>query len=228
MNKNLDSIRKKIEALLAQASDTSVGEAEADAFNRKAHELMLKYNIQRSDLGDDAVVDRGHLTLEVQIRPWSTAVLAGISSIYYCDFYSEPLDYKGRKHKVTIIGEKHNVMVCHAIAMMVLRSIQTEARATKGGRSFMTGAGYRVHERCQEMMDYAERAPQVEDSSSSQNTLVVLREDEQEGNSAYIEDTLGVKLVKRRSSGAQVNNADAYSQGRAHGGKVQLRRNLLS
>jgi hypothetical protein len=41
---------KKIAAMLAKSSDTSVSEHEADAFNRKAHELMTKYNIERAEL----------------------------------------------------------------------------------------------------------------------------------------------------------------------------------
>lgn len=231
MSENMESIKRKIEALLAKANDTACTEEEADAFNRKANELMVKYNIERAELGADQPVERMHMKLQVQLRPWSQYVLSGITRLYFCNYFSVKLDAKGRKHEITLVGEKQNVMVCHAIAVMVLRSIQTEARKHGDGRSFMTGAGHRVYERCQEMIDYSRRTPQLEKtkqlSGPSSNALVVLAEQEQSGNAEYISQTLGIKLGVRKSTGAKVRDAGAYHRGREHGNSVQLRRNLL-
>ena len=231
MSENMEAIKRKIEALLAKGNDTAATEEEADAFNRKANELMVKYNIERAELGAEEEVERFHMTLQVQLRPWSQYALHGITKLYFCNSFSVKLDSKGRKHEVTLVGEKQNVMVCHAIAVMVLRSIQTEARRHQDGRSFMTGAGHRVYERCQEMMEYSRRTPTLEQtkqlSAPGSNALVVLAEQEQEGNSDYIEQTLGIKLVTRQARGPKVNDAGAYHRGREHGDKVQLRRNLL-
>lgn len=229
---NLEDIKRKIAAMLAKSNDTSVSEPEADAFNRKAHELMTKYNIARSELEADQPVERTHIELVVQLRPWSNAVLAGLTRLYFCTYFSTKLDAKGRKHRVTIIGEKQNAMVCHAIAVMVLRSIQTEAARTGDGRSFMTGAGYRVFERCREMTTYAIStagpAPQARLGGSSGNALVVLAENEASGNQEYIANVMGIKLGKARASKPKVNDGGAFGRGRAHGDKVQLRRNLLA
>jgi hypothetical protein len=230
---DIKDMRSKIQALLTKANDTSVTEAEADAFNRKAHELMLKYNIQRAELGDqEGPVERMHMTLEVQLRPWSQAVLAGITQLYFCRYFSQKQDAKGRSHKITLIGEKQNVMICHAIAVMVLRSIQMEARASGDGRSFMTGAGHRVMERCNEMTDYTRKAMKLEQTKQiaggSHNALVPLEQKEQQGNSDYISSVLNIQLRMRAASRPRVNSGEGYHRGREHGGKVQLRRNLLA
>lgn len=230
---NLEDIKRKIAAMLAKSSDTSVSEHEADAFNRKAHELMTKYNIERAELEADQPVERTHIELTVQLRPWSQAVLSGLTRLYFCTYFSSKLDAKGRKHRVTIIGEKQNALVCHAIAVMVLRSIQTEAARSGDGRSFMTGAGYRVFERCREMTAYAQNIPELANTKQLGNTtggnaLVVLAQTEASGNQDYIANVMGIRLAKARASKPKVNDGGAFSRGRAHGDKVQLRRNLLT
>lgn len=229
----LEDIKRKIEALLAKANDTSVTEAEADSLNRKAHELMTKYNIERTELGADQPVERIHVELTTQLRPWSSAVLSGITRLYFCSYFFTKLDHKGRKHKITIVGEKQNALVCHAIAVMVLRSITTEARRHGDGRSFMTGAGYRVFERCREMMEYSQKAPELEKTKqlsdgTKGNALVLLSQTEFDANHDYIAQTMGIRLGKARASKPKVSSSDAFSRGREHGNKVQLRRNLLT
>ena len=237
MADNLEDIKRKITAMLAKANNTAVTEAEAEAFNKKAHELMAKYNIARSELESEKEVERVHLTLDVQLRPWSTYVLAGITKLYYCKYFSQKLDAKGRQHRITIIGEKQNAAVCHAIAVMVLRSIQTAARQAGDGRSFMTGAGMTVHQRCMEMyaaahstlpsatanMSEAARLEHQRDAKA----LTILETKEQDGNALYIQQNMGVKLGVRRSTGAKVSNLDSFGRGVAHRKSVQLRRNLL-
>lgn len=231
-----DSLLKKIRALLAKANDTSVTEAEAEAFNQKAHELMLKYNIDRAMIDDQTTeVVRGHMTLKVQVRPWSSYVLAGITKLYYCKYFSRE---EGRSHIVTIVGEEQNLAVCHAICVMVLRSIQEAARKSGGGRSFMTGAGLEVHRRCHEMYQAAHTvlpsSPNSEPLRLQSSTtlgearaLVTLDKGEAAANLDYIQKTLGIRLGVRRSTGAQINNSNAFRAGTAHGASVQLRRNLL-
>lgn len=230
---NLEDIKRKINALLAKANDTSVTEAEADALNRKAFELMTKYNIERAELETDQPVERTHIVLTVQLRPWSQAVLSGLTRLYYCTYFSRKLDAKGRKHEITIIGEKQNAMVCHAIAVMVLRSIITEARKHGDGRSFMTGAGYRVFERCREMTEYSQNIPEIASTkqlghTTTGNALVALAQSEANGNQDYIANVMGIRLAKARASKPKVTSSSAFQRGREHGSKVQLRRNLLA
>lgn len=227
-NKYVEQIKK----LLAKANDTSCTEQEAAAFNAKAHELMLKYNVDRATIEAVKAAIRKHMTLEVQLRPWSQAILGGITKLYYCTYFSTT---KGRAHTITIIGEEQNLAMCHAICVMVLRSVVQAARLNGGGRSFMTGAGYEVSRRCAEMYAHAHGAlpsnasgAQALLSSSDRNALVVLADSEKKSNHDYIEFTLNIKgLRPRQSKGPKVRDASAFAQGVAHGNTVQLRRNLL-
>jgi len=224
------TIIEKIQALLAKANNTACTEQEAQAFNAKAHELMLKYNIERAQLDtQEKQIERGHVTLEVQRRPWSENVLSGITKLYYCKWYSTA---KGRTHTITIIGEKHNLAMCHAICVMVLRSIQVEARRTGLGRSFMNGAGSEVYRRCCEMYDAAHHflpgaAQQALLTNQNARALVALTTTEAQGNQDYMARVLNVRLRVRKSAGPKALNSDAFFRGVDHGAKQQLRRNLL-
>lgn len=237
MADNLEDIKRKISAMLAKANDTGVTEAEAEAFNRKAHELMAKYNIARAELEIKKIAERCHLTLTVQLRPWSQYVLNGLTKLYYCTYFSRRLDAKGRHHEITIVGEIQNAAVCHAISIMVLRSIQTAARQSGDGRSFMTGAGMTVHQRCMEMYSATHAFlppsdPRAETLRLQHNrdaqALVVLSQTEADQNQDYIKMTLGLTLGKRKSTGPKVRNVSSFERGVAHGKTVQLRRNLLA
>lgn len=227
-----DNMIKKIEALLAKANNTACTEEEAQAFNAKAHELMVKYNISRATLQEAGKkVERGHMTLEVQRRPWSESVLMGITKLYYCTWYSTS---KGRSHVITIVGEKQNLAMCHAIAVMVLRSIQQAARLNGGGRSFMTGAGSEVYRRCAEMYAAAHSSTLVSASPApglitraQSGALVALDTQERTENREYLASILKVNLKPARSTGPQIRDINSYRDGVAHGKTVQLRRNLL-
>jgi Protein of unknown function (DUF2786). len=227
-----DKMIDKIKALLAKADNTACTEEEAQAFNAKAHELMAKYNIERSQLetAEEREAKRIHLELMVQLRPWSKYVLQGITKLYYCTYFSQTV---GRQHRITIIGEEQNVAVCHAICVMVLRSIQTAARVSRDGRSFMTGAGIEVHRRCNEMffathsvIDGPTTPLQVGHNESA-NALKVIAVNEARGNEDYIARIMGIRLRVKKSRPALIKDPSAFSRGVDHGSKVQLRRNLL-
>jgi hypothetical protein len=234
MSDNLENIKRKIAAMIMKANDTSVTEAEAEAFNAKAHELMAKYNIARSELEKDEEAVRNHMTFRVQLRPWSNMVIAGITKLYYCKYFSRKLDAKGRQHEITLIGEVQNLGMCHAICVMVLRSITTAARQSGDGRSFMTGAGSAVWRRCQEMYDAAHLPSgdgppeQRAASASSANALVAIEVKERSGNDQYVAEVMGLKLQVGRASKPKVTSSEGYHRGVRHGNAVQLRRNLLA
>ncbi len=100
----------------------------------------------------------------------------------------------------------------------------------------MTGAGMTVAARCAEMYSATHTTltsgvgaePHRLEHNREANALVSLAAGEREGNTEYIQKTLGINLGVRRSRGAQVNDASGFSRGVAHGKTVQLRRNLLS
>lgn len=225
MADDLEKIKLRIKALLAKANDTAATVAEAQAFNAKAYELMEKYNLERSTVEQADQTKRTHLTLKVLVRPWSTRVLAGIAHLYFCKwFYKQD----GRSHTVTIIGEESNAAICHAIAVMVLRAVQQEAKATGGGRSFMNGAGESIHQRCYEMRPVNQLVrhtnPQI---GASQNALVVLGNKEAEGNADYMATVLGVGKLRMVKSSPKARESGAVAAGRQYGNSLPLNNRLL-
>lgn len=222
-----DKIKAKIQALLAKANDTSVTVEEAQAFNAKAYELMEKYNLDRATVEGHDNSKRTHLTLVTTLRPWNTSILAGLTHLYFCKWYYTPY---GRKHTITIIGEESNAAVCHAIAIMVLRAVEGEAKRTGGGRSFMTGAGYTIHSRCLEMRPQAAPAGTISTNATSgttPNALVSLEQKEKTGNDLYMENELGIKNLRRTTSKPRVNSHSSLAAGVEYGKSVQLSNRML-
>lgn len=218
----MDKIKERIRKLLAKADNTACTVEEAKAFNDKAFELMAQYNLDRSSVEEaQRETIRTHKTLTVLIRPWSTAVMQGLTHLYYCKWYYRAISQ--RSHEVTIIGEENNVAICHAIAVMVLRAVQQESRSTGLGRSFMTGAGYEIVKRCMEMRPIN----QIAVPTGQSKALMVLADDETRGNQQYMEEVLGAHPEKARASKARVNSAGGYEAGKHYGSTLPLRNNLL-
>lgn len=219
-----DSIKERIRKLLAKADNTACTVEESKAFNEKAYEMMAKHNLERADLAQgEAEIIRTHRELQVLVRPWSNSILHGLCHLYYCSWYYNR--GTSRTDTVTIVGEENNVAVCHAIAVMVLRAVQQEARFTGLGRSFMTGAGHAIYNRCLEMRPKPTLAAPA--GSGGGTALVVLADTEKAGNKAYIEQKVG-KLKKAKKSRARPKSAIGLEKGRTFGNTVHLRGNLLN
>lgn len=223
MPDDMKAIKEKIAKLLAKSENTACTVEEAEAFNRKAYELMERYNLERSTVDERPEdVKRTHRDLQVLKRPWSAMVLNGLTHLYFCRWIFTRISDK--MDKITLVGEESNVAMCHAVAVMVLRAVQAEARASGGGRSFMTGAGNAIAQRCYDMRPTQRLStPQ----SSTGNALVVLGNSEQLGNAAYLTQLFGGNIRTARASHARISSADGYSRGTAFGASVNLRANLL-
>lgn len=211
-----DSMKDKIRKLLAKASNTACTVEEAKTFNDKAFELMEKFNLDRASLEqEEEDITRTHRELQVQVRPWSSHVLHGLCRLYYCKWF-----YKraGRTDTVIIVGEESNVSVCHAIAVMILRAIQQEARFTGGGRSFMTGAGATIYHRC-----YVLRPKEVLEGPKTGTALVVFTDHEEEGNKEYIRVLSGGAPISARKSRAKVRDAASYHAGAQFGQTLKVK-----
>jgi hypothetical protein len=124
--------------------------------------------------------------------------------------------------KITLIGEESNVAMCHAVAVMVLRAVQSEARITGGGRSFMTGAGSVIVQRCRDMRPVTSIAP----AASTGGALMVLGNKERVANNEYM-----LKLFPNvrpgKASKPRISSAGGFERGTAFGASVNLRANLL-
>lgn len=222
MTEATDKIKDKIRKLLAKADNTACTVEEAKAFNDKAFELMAQYNLDRAMLKEkeDSIL-RTHMTLTVQVRPWSAAVLHALCKLYYCKWY---YNRQGRSDIVTILGEEQNVAVTHALAVMILRAVQQQARVTGGGRSFMTGAGHEIYTRAEELILENKKTMDKVNAREQMNALVVV---EDAGNEDYMRELTGGRIKKAKKSKPKVNNSAAYGAGREFGSSLPLRQGVL-
>lgn len=213
---NLQKIRDRIAKLLAKGENTACTVEEAEAFNAKAFALMQEYNIERSELSSvEAKIARTHRTLTVQKRPWSAFILHGLCNMYNCKWVFRAI---GRTHEVTLIGEEAAVATCHAIAIMVLRAAQTEARRAGDGRSFLNGAGNRIYIRCMEMAN-----PEV----SGSRALIVLGEQDRLANEAYAKELFGHIAAAKKARTITIRDAESFSRGDRFGATVSLQSKQL-
>ncbi len=229
MTEVTDSMKERIRKLLLKADNVGCTVAEAEAFNKKAHDLMARYNLDRATvIGKAETIIRTHKELQVLLRPWANSILHGICKLYYCKwFYTRGL---GRgPDTITIVGEESNVAVCHAVSVMVLRAVQQEARSTRLGRSFMTGAGASIYSRCCQMatsiMIATDDVPKQLTAGQS-TALVAYTGNEDQDNKAYIEDLIGGKLKTKKST-PRVKSSLGFVKGQAFGNTVNLKGNLL-
>lgn len=224
MADDLKAIKEKIAKLLAKADNTATTVEEAQAFNAKAYELMERYNLERSQVDERPEdIKRTHRELQVLKRPWSSMVLNGLTHLYFCKWVFTRIS--DRMDKITIVGEESNVAMCHAIAVMVLRAVQTEARVTGGGRSFMTGAGNVIAQRCYDMRPVNRIAQGT--SVGTGNALMVLNDSELRANAEYVMQLFGGKIRAAKPSRARISSSDGFSRGAAFGASVNLKANLL-
>lgn len=220
MTEASESMKERIRKLLAKADNTAVTVEEAKAFNDKAFELMAKYNLDRAMLVTEEKTSRTHKELQVVVRPWSASILHAVAELYICKWFYVR---HGRMDTITLVGEETTVTVAHAIAVMILRAVQQEARRTGGGRSFMTGAAIAIRNRVRDLVLENKKTMDRVNAAGQMNALVVVDDAE---NTEYIERLVGKVKVKKGGK-AKVNDAAALAAGHAFGQSLPLRQGQL-
>lgn len=216
-----ESVKDKIRKLLAKGDNTAVTVEEAKAFNDKAFELMAKYNLDRAMLvvGDKAT--RTHRELQVVVRPWSNAILHAVCDLYMCRWFYHR---RGRMDTITMVGEETSLAVAHYVAVLILRAVQQQARATGGGRSFMTGAAIVIRDRVKQMMLENKKTMDAVNARSQMNALVVVEDTE---NQEYVDKLTGGTLKKAKSGKAKIANVRGFLDGQEFGKSLPLRQGQL-
>ena len=81
-----DNILNKIKALFNMANDKSITEDEAVLFMDKAQELLAKYNLDMSDIKDEAEVstmDKTFINTSYGHIKWRQVLIAAIAKLYF-------------------------------------------------------------------------------------------------------------------------------------------------
>jgi hypothetical protein len=229
MNPETQKIIERVRKMLNLANDAGAAEGERDNAMRMAHNLMLKFNIDASQLEatgraqKEARIEKG---LEFYGRPWARNVAYNVARLFFCSYLTRS-KYRSKEAVHLFIGRESNAITASEIARFAVESIMREGKRKQraaGGdndwfRSFCWGAANSINRRVSQML--AEATGQHVPGSSM--ALVVYRNEDSE-NQSFI-DQRYPKLRKSRS-GKGIGSFEGRQQGTEYGKSVSLNRQL--
>ena len=107
---NLDSIKLKVEKLLAMAADRE-GSPEGDAFRVKAFELMAQYGVDEAQLsaGEEARVVHRETQLTGTYTDMQFMLLNALGTVLHCQVVMFKLPRSSKVSKAVLFGRPHHV-----------------------------------------------------------------------------------------------------------------------
>lgn len=219
LSKILDTIKKLF------ALGQSPNEAEASLAIAKAHQLLVKYNLNTADLKtDESNVIEEEFSKDNRIAPWKKILLHCIVEVNFCGTYqtvggsSKGYYRQAREYVTKIVGKKHNIVAAVAMAEYLFEAIDRLADKVKGnGRSFVAsykaGVADNLSSRLQAMIERDE----AEDSDSRE--LVV-------SSKADIDNFFKNIALKHRKINQNISEGNAYAHGRVDGDQIRLNQQL--
>lgn len=222
-----ESIIAKIRALRAKVSNHASTEAEVEAAAAAITKLMMKYDVQESDLVEKQTGSAVHVRTDLHKNSTDLIINVcwqGIQALTETKMYRER-DREGARYNY--IGHEPDVeMAMYLHEMIVLfgrrawyayRAGLSEEGARKSATAredFYTAFGYRI---CQRMMELAEERRNARSNSTA---LVVVK-------TQIIKDKMkemGLVLHRSRSSGHRVRDGKAGSAGASAANSINLNR----
>jgi hypothetical protein len=217
----MSAISEKIRKTLALANDSGATEQERETALRMAHAMLAKHNLTLAEVEHAGEERRGVNTVTMYGPPWARIVAMGIAKLCFCEYVTQP----GRGSTVHyFIGLESNSTTAAELSRFVIESIRRESlRYGRGSRSFASGAGHRVHRRCEEIITAAKRQ-----EPATPGTALVLANvyaSEHTKNRAIIAAKWSGRL-RNGSNRSRISDAGAYDAGRAYGDRVSLNRQM--
>ena len=221
LNKTIDTIKKLF------ALGQSPNESEASLAIAKAHQLLVKYNLDIASIQtEETNIISEEFSKTSRQAPWKTILLQNIVEVNFCGIYkSVQYSTKGsiRQAKVyttKIVGKKHNIVAAVAMAEYLFEAIDRLADEIKGtgqGRSFVASYKSGVADNLSSRLYAMIKRDKAEGSESKE--LVV-------SSKADIDNffkTLDLKTKKVKQS---VSDSEAYGHGRQDGDRIRLNQQL--
>lgn len=217
-----EKILNRVRALLTQAEDKAVTPQEAEAFSRKAEELIAKYSVDIALL--EAKTDKGkpgQRKIKVA-NPYAkpkVVLLNGITLAHSCKAI-----WHSSQGYVTVVGYESDLEVVEMLyASLLLQatnaSLKAETPVWENTRSFRTSFWYgfasRASHRLEEMKAKAEREA-VENSTAG--TALVLRDRQADVDQAFREAFPST----RKASGGRVGSGSGFGAGRSAANRADL------
>lgn len=217
MTKEKEAAIRKVKACLAHAdSERNANENERATALRQANALMEKYSIGIIDLGDtDELGPVGEGKISVGAKPWKADTVNAVATLYGC----KVLYGFGNAY---VYGRDHYRHVVEDMAAFVMGSIEKEAKAKKGDKTFKTsfrmGCAQGIWGQVNAIL--AERA-KAHDGISASKALVLVDHFKQELALAdsYIAEHVG-KVGK--GNARKIKDANAFLAGKEYGSTINL------
>lgn len=212
------SIHDKISKLL-RLSEKAGTEAEAKSAMEKAHQLLVKYNIDMNDLKE-----KSDCVLIWYPQPkkqlWEEIIWGSIAALYFCSFFTDKMmnrvDY-------CLAGRKDNCLVAKAVSLYVVGvadDIVPKKSSAAYAKSFKYGFAERISERAKELA--------CKETLLSNGTQIMLHplynKALEEIEEFYQEEGIKLNTPKRSIS---IKSEEARRQGREAAEKVPLTKDLL-
>jgi hypothetical protein len=217
---NMDSIINKIRRLLALTA--SPNQAEAEAAMAKAHELLLKYNLEMNDIGVEKsdIIEKEYMKGN-KIRTWKAQLITGVSRFNFCAIYYnrqyDPDDdraYYTKRNKLytyKIVGREHNLMASMVMIEYLIETIDRMAKRIEREHreSYKNGMV--------DILNYRlEKIRNEEMASSNKCTDLIIVEDKDV--QAYMDK---LKLIEEKKKVPVISN-NGYERGVIDGRDISL------
>jgi hypothetical protein len=218
--------------MLRLANDQSTTEHERDTAMRMVHTILAKYNLDLAEIeGRDPQKPSSDPRMETRNvfygRPWARQVCRSVARLFYCRYLYASIH--GKKDVIHyFIGRESNAKTAAIMAEFLVSAILKEGRkaqrnAGQGNdyfRAFGQGAANRIEARVRELRKAAEPM-----KTSTGMSLVVIDQDEQKANDAFIVAQYAGELRRGRGGNATYSQA-GYTEGQQYGNSVSMTRQL--
>lgn len=234
---NQDRIIDKIKKLLAVANNGASGngvEHEQEIAMRQALALLAKHNLEMSDVADNLdKEDREVIEIAEEFPcPWRRVVAGAVAGLFFCKFFWTQVPNK-QKYKFSFVGLESNAEAAKSMTEWLLKSIYKESmkrqkeqgQTVAFGTSFRNAAGNRINDRCYQMRQEAEQAPEYKGTYAL--ALTNLYQQEQEANDNFLDKVMGVQLKVKKIKG-DIKSLAGLKQGRDYGDKINLSNQLTN
>ena len=229
MERSREWVIDRVRKLMALANDAGAAEGERDNALRMAHNLLTKYNLELSDVGEKEKIEPRDLHSRTYYgRPWARVASGAVAELFFCEYlYVGAGDAKLTRHY--FIGRESNATTAMMMAEFIVNSIAREGKRRNSlegtgrnawYRSFCTGAAYRLVSRVKEMMK--ETPPEAQPGTAL--VLASLYQQERSANLAVRDDKF--PSLRKGRTGKREFRGDALDSGRRFADTIPLNRQV--
>jgi hypothetical protein len=233
-----DPLLERVRKLLAQAEDPAVTEAEAEAFNAKAAELIAKYGIEQAVLAHAGAardeIDQREVLLRNPYRRDKGQLLACVADPLRCRTVHYPAQRGTTSGRAVVFGhrsdlERVEILFTSLLLQATRQLVQARPGWSHGGqsiaayrRSWLAGFTAAVHRRLTAAEQQAAEVGPGGPGAGGPGTALVLADRSARVERAFAEAFPGLRSARRRELSGSGLGAGYRAGSRADLGATRL------